>query len=203
MTSKIYSLWQEYDDQTLEPIKLKLGPGEKLCVPVPHDEVIFWPNELRRCMWTKKGQMPLWKKGPGWAIYNSGFIVEQIGHLALSPEQIAEQEKVPESKQLPCYDPQEIIYPGKNGDGWWNCDKLVDQVWIQVIASISLTQYAGKECHTFVWVHVPKQSGQIHIWSVICSWCICTRCTECKGDECKPRWKVAQNASNNHSQWCT
>ena len=80
-------------------------------------------------MWTKKGQMPLQKKGPGWAIYNSGFIVEQIGYLALSHEQIAEQEKLPESKQLPYYKSQEIIYPGKNRDGWWNCDKLVDQVF--------------------------------------------------------------------------
>ena len=73
--------------------------------------------------------MPLWKKGPGWAIHNSGFIVEQTGCLALSPKQIAEQEKLPESKWLPCYDSQEIIYPGKNGDRWWNCDNLVDQIF--------------------------------------------------------------------------
>ena len=103
------------DDQTLEPIKPKLGPGVKLHVPVPHDEVIFRPNELRRRVWTKKGQMPLRKKGPGQAIHNSGFIVEQTGRLALSPEQIAEQEKLPESERLPCYDSREIIYPGKNG----------------------------------------------------------------------------------------
>ena len=80
-------------------------------------------------MWTKKGQMPLRKKGPGRAIHNSGFIVEQTGRLALSPKQIAEQEKLPESERLPCYDSREIIYPGKNGDGWWNCNKLVDQVF--------------------------------------------------------------------------
>ena len=47
VTSKIYSLWWEYDDQTLEPIEPKLGPGEKLHNPVPHDEVIFWPKKLR------------------------------------------------------------------------------------------------------------------------------------------------------------
>ena len=45
MSDKIYSLWLEYDDQTLEPIEPKLVLGEKLHVPVLHNEVIFWPND--------------------------------------------------------------------------------------------------------------------------------------------------------------
>ena len=62
-------------------------------------------------------------------MHGSRFIVEQTGCQVISPEQIAEQEKLPESKWLSCYDSWVIIYPGKNGDRWWNCNKLVDQVF--------------------------------------------------------------------------
>lgn len=72
--------------------------------------------------------MPLRKKGLGRAIHCSGFIIEQTGLLKLSQEEIDEQEKLPVAQRLPCYHSKEIIYPGKNGDGWWNCERLVEQV---------------------------------------------------------------------------
>lgn len=122
------SLRRTYDDKTLEPIEPNLGPGDKLHVPLTHGEVIFRPNELRRRVWTRKGQMPLRKKNPGHAIHNSGYIVEHTGRLALSESQIEEQNKLPESQRLPVYESREIIYPGKNGDGWWNSERLVAQV---------------------------------------------------------------------------
>ena len=49
------------------------------------------------------------------------------GCLRLTPEQIAEQEMLPESERVVhCAD--EIIYPGKNNDGWWNAEHLIAQV---------------------------------------------------------------------------
>jgi hypothetical protein len=72
--------------------------------------------------------MPLQKKNPGRTIHNSGYIVEHTGRLALSESQIEEQNKLPESQRLPVYESREIIYPGKNGDGWWNSERLVAQV---------------------------------------------------------------------------
>lgn len=89
--ASLHSFWRQYDDNVLEPIEPVLGEGENLHMPISHDEVIFRPNELCCRVWTKKGQMPLQKKNPGRAIYNSGFIVEQFGRLAHSPSQVEEQ----------------------------------------------------------------------------------------------------------------
>jgi hypothetical protein len=96
--------------------------------------------------------MPLRKKNPGRAIHNSGFIVEEFGRLALSPSQIKEQNMLTESKHLPCYDSREIIYPRKNGDGWWNSTRLIEQVlYFDILLSSSLTIiFAGEESHSAV-----------------------------------------------------
>ncbi|KAI5988260.1 hypothetical protein EDC04DRAFT_2912578 [Pisolithus marmoratus] len=72
--------------------------------------------------------MPLWKKGQGWAIHVSDFIIEQTGHLALSEVQLQNHNKLPQDQQLRTTDAQQIIYPGKNHDGFWTNDKLVEQV---------------------------------------------------------------------------
>ena len=109
------SLWWTYDDKTLEPIKPNLGPGDKSHVPLTHDKVIFQLNELQCRGWTRKCQMPLWKKNLGCKIHNSGYIVKQTGQLALSELQIEEQNKLSESQQLLGYESWDIIYPGKNG----------------------------------------------------------------------------------------
>ena len=33
---------------------------------------------------------------------------------------------------LKCQDSREIIYPGKNADGWWNAEALIKQVRLKV-----------------------------------------------------------------------
>ena len=72
--------------------------------------------------------MPMRKKGQGRVIHVSDFIVEQTGRLALSKDQIQENAALPEKDQLKSTDACEIIYPGKNNDGFWTNDKLVEQV---------------------------------------------------------------------------
>ena len=108
-----HSSQRQYDDETLEPIEPVLGEGKKLHIPIPHNEVIFQSNELHCHAWTKKGQMPLWKKNPGRAIHNSGFIVKHFRHLVLSSSEIEEQNMLPESKHLPCYDSQKSFILGR------------------------------------------------------------------------------------------
>jgi hypothetical protein len=54
-----------YDDITMEPILLKLGPGEKLHVLVPQDECITHVNETPQKVWLKDGDQPLQKRGDG------------------------------------------------------------------------------------------------------------------------------------------
>ncbi|KIJ28803.1 hypothetical protein M422DRAFT_269852 [Sphaerobolus stellatus SS14] len=106
-----------YKDDTLEPIPPALLLGEKLHIPIFHDESIFHSNDLRRRVWVRDGHMPLRKKGQGRAIHVSDFIVEQTGRLVLSEDQIRANSALPQSEQLPWTDAREIIYPGKNHDG--------------------------------------------------------------------------------------
>lgn len=71
--------------------------------------------------------MPLQKKGQGKSLHISSFILEILGLLHLSPKQIAEQLELPENQHV-IEEACEIIYPGKNADGWWNEKRLIAQV---------------------------------------------------------------------------
>jgi hypothetical protein len=102
-----------YDDKTMEPIPPVLGPGEKLHIPVAHDESIFHVNKHPRRAWLADGQQPLRKKGHGRAIHISDFILETHGRLALTESQIAAQANLPEASRLRVTDARKIIYPGK------------------------------------------------------------------------------------------
>ena len=54
--------------------------------------------------------------------------MELTGRLKLSEEDLEHQRKPPENEQVVAEDAQEIIYPGKNSDGWWNAKRLIAQV---------------------------------------------------------------------------
>ncbi|KAF8480617.1 hypothetical protein JB92DRAFT_3133121 [Gautieria morchelliformis] len=73
------------------------------------------------------GEMPLRKKGQDRAIHISDFIVEHTGRIVLLEEEVKENLALPPGQQLQHTDAREIIYPGKNHDGWWNMDRLISQ----------------------------------------------------------------------------
>lgn len=89
--------------------------------------------------------MPLRKKGQGRAIHVSDFIVEETGHLCLSEVQCKENAALPPDQKLECTDAREIMYPGKNYEGWWNMEKLVAQVCYPQVdqTKYSLGTYIG------------------------------------------------------------
>ena len=118
----------KYTDDGLDPEEPQLGPGERLHVPIMHDKTIVHANKLRHQVYVCDGKMPLQKKGQGHVIHVSDFIVEQTGRLALSEDQIHKNAALPAKDQLKSTDAREIIYPGKNNDGFWTNDKLVEQV---------------------------------------------------------------------------
>ena len=74
-------------------------------------------NKLICNLRLKAGQQPLHKKGCGCLIHVSDFINEADGHLV---------EQDDEGKII--QDAQKIIYPGANGDPWWDTDQLLMQV---------------------------------------------------------------------------
>ncbi|KIJ25047.1 hypothetical protein M422DRAFT_274056 [Sphaerobolus stellatus SS14] len=93
-------------DEDLEPIEPSLPPGEKLHIPVYHDE----------------------KKREGHAIHISDFIIEQTGCITLNEEQLQFNNQLLPGQKLEFTDAQEIMYPSKNSDGWCNMEKLIVQV---------------------------------------------------------------------------
>lgn len=117
-----------FDDKTLEPVYPVLAPGEKLHIPVYQDETILRSNELRRRVWAKGGKLPLRKKGQGKSLHISDFILELFGRLKLTTEQIEELRGTSGEDEELITDAREIIYPGKNSDGWWNAQRLINQV---------------------------------------------------------------------------
>jgi len=70
-----------------------------------------------KCFSLLPGQQILQRKGRGRIIHVSGFINAEDGRLVLRDESgnvVAEA--------------REIIYPGANGDAWWNTEQLLKQV---------------------------------------------------------------------------
>lgn len=78
-------------------------------------------------MWARDGKVPLRKKSQGKSQHISSFITELTGRLQLTKEQCEAQKNLPEKDRV-VEDAAEIIYPGKNADGWWNAERLITQV---------------------------------------------------------------------------
>jgi len=65
----------------------------------------------------REAEQPLRKKGQGRLIHVSDFINEEDGRLVL----------LDETGHIIHY-ARKVIYPGSNGDPWWDTDQLLDQV---------------------------------------------------------------------------
>ncbi|KAF7323696.1 hypothetical protein MKEN_00590500 [Mycena kentingensis (nom. inval.)] len=97
--------------------KPKLAAGERELIPFFQDECAAHANENTETLWLRKGENPLRKKGRGRLIHISDFINPVTGRLFIRGEdgEIAR-------------DARKIIYPGANGDPWWDCDQLLVQM---------------------------------------------------------------------------
>ena len=109
------------DDLEIQ-INPELEEDEKIHVLVTQDETTFQSNDDEKTGWRPRNEQPLRKKGQGGTMHVSDFLTETIGRLKLSDEQKLEVEE-----NFP-HDAQVIICPGKNADGWWNLEQLIDQV---------------------------------------------------------------------------
>lgn len=68
-------------------------------------------------MWLRKDEQPLRKKGRGRLIHVSDLINPETGRLVLqNPDGSIAR------------DARKIIYPGSNGDAWWDCEQLLTQM---------------------------------------------------------------------------
>jgi hypothetical protein len=90
-----------YDNETLDRIPPNLQPREKEHVLVVQDETVFHTNEYCRQLWLTQDQQPIQKKGGGWAIHVSDFILDTVGQIKLTLELISDQLQLPQDLCLP------------------------------------------------------------------------------------------------------
>lgn len=87
-----------YEGEDLEKeIAPTLQDGQRIIIPVTHDETCVHAGELPKYEWMREGEQPLRSKNEGRIIHISGFALEKSGHLRLSDAEIAEQEKLPKA----------------------------------------------------------------------------------------------------------
>ena len=96
-----------------------------------HDESCFHANDEARSLWLQAGEQPLRKKNRGRLIHVSDFINEEDGRLVLLDQ---------DGNIL--RDAQKIIYPGSNGDAWWDNEQLM----AQIRSAIEIFEAAHPDC---------------------------------------------------------
>ena len=107
----------KFEGPELRKVEPTLGEGEKEIIPQFHDESCLSVNDYKANAWLGPGQTILQKKGRGRLIHVSEFINPITGRLILHD---AQGNIVDEARK--------IIYPGSNGDAWWDTEQLLAQV---------------------------------------------------------------------------
>ncbi|KNZ82267.1 hypothetical protein J132_03781, partial [Termitomyces sp. J132] len=105
----------EGPDLKCVPPELKLG--EKEIIANCQDESCFTANEYKWSAWLEKDETILQKKGQGRLIHVSNFINAENGHLVYC-----------DADNIVIEEAQKIIYPGSNGDAWWDAKQLLAQM---------------------------------------------------------------------------
>lgn len=116
------------------PVDPQLLNGKKRTVFCFHDESTVHANERPKYAWLPDNMNELRKKGRGRLIHNSDWIVEDrsTGRLTISPQDI--QQVQSEYGLVPKFTDAAIVtYPGANGDKWWDCSQLIEQVKTRAI----------------------------------------------------------------------
>jgi len=74
----------------------------------------------------KSRELPLRKKGNRRLIMISEFLLEECGRLKLNSQQIQENPSILQEAHI-------YLQPGKNQDGYWTNEHLINQIQIKVI----------------------------------------------------------------------
>ncbi|KAF9498601.1 hypothetical protein BDN71DRAFT_1530368 [Pleurotus eryngii] len=106
-----------YEGPELRQVEPKLADGEEEIIPLFHDESCFHANDQTNRAWLQPGEQPLRKKERGRLIHVSDFINPETGRLVV----IDKHGKI-------THDARKIIFPGSNGDAWWDTKQLLEQL---------------------------------------------------------------------------
>src|SRR6266496_2947668 len=118
-------IWEKFmptfEGENMEQKDPILLLNEKLHILITHDECLFYANDDRLIVWAPIGEPPLRKKGQGKSIMVSDFLLETNGRLKLNENEILLYPEVP-------IEARKFLKPGKNEEGWWTAEHLLDQV---------------------------------------------------------------------------
>jgi hypothetical protein len=129
---ELESLMPTFVGDDMIQINPEISVEKPLHILVTHDECLFYSNDDRPIVWAPIGEPPLRKKGQGKSIMVSDFLLETIGRLKLTPEQILANPNIPTEAR-------KYLKPGKNAEGWWTADHLIDQVINYAIPIFEIT----------------------------------------------------------------
>jgi hypothetical protein len=94
-----------------------------------HDESTIHAKERPKSAWLLPGSNEIRSKNTGQLIHISNFILETTGRLKLTNEEyLQSQSQLDHSKRPTCPDAAKVIYPGANGNKWWDMAQLCSQV---------------------------------------------------------------------------
>ncbi|KAF8590727.1 hypothetical protein K439DRAFT_1611845 [Ramaria rubella] len=106
-----------FEGPELKRVEPTLLPGEHILIAEFHDESCCQQNEFKTSAWIQNGEQILQKKGWGCLIHISDFIEEVNGHVvSLNNDGMVEKSA------------RKVIFPGANGDPYWDCAQLIEQV---------------------------------------------------------------------------
>lgn len=114
-----------------------LKPGDKLCIPVTHDEATYNANDGPHYQWIKGDENPLRKKSRGQGLHISEFITP-YGRLCVPEYESSDQELIQHGLHKRYV--TEIIQCG--GDIWWDQDHIVQQT----LTAINIFEAAYPGC---------------------------------------------------------
>jgi hypothetical protein len=119
-------MFQYVGDHCETAIRPDLEGNTKPLVLVVQDESVFAAHDGKKLIWVQDGSNVLRTKGNGRCLMVSEFLCECHGRLVLDARQQEMHPLVPSEATV-------IIKPGKNADGWWTNDDLVNQIKSRVI----------------------------------------------------------------------
>ncbi|KAE9392941.1 hypothetical protein BT96DRAFT_967294 [Gymnopus androsaceus JB14] len=121
----------KYEGPQLKRVEPILEPGEKEIITEWHDESSFHALEYKTSAWLGLNQTILQKKTRGRIVHVSDLINEVTGRLV-----------VRDACGKIIRDAREIIYPGSQGDAWWDTAQLLEQIR----KAISIFEEAHPNC---------------------------------------------------------
>ncbi|KIJ96421.1 hypothetical protein K443DRAFT_10648 [Laccaria amethystina LaAM-08-1] len=109
--------WEAELDESLVPGTADIWDWLTLLIPEFHDKSSFHAFEHTSSIWLHSTEQIMPKISRGRLIHASEFIEPENGRLVMFGK---DGEVIKEACQ--------IIYPGSNGDAWWDCEQLIEQV---------------------------------------------------------------------------